>query len=156
MRRETAPGSRHQTSAENRRSKAVARGELSRKSKYYLPKEDYLTVKHYCLRYPLWVAELSVAPDMSRAITYDGVRVQTTGDGDPCADLAMRRAEYARKKELVEQTVMEAAPEIADYLLLGVCYGMEEKDLEARGMPCMRDMYYDRRRKFYWLMAHKI
>lgn len=140
----------------NRRSEGVARGELSKRSKYYLPKEDYLTVKHFCLRYPLWVAELSVPPDTSRAITYDGVRVQTTGDSDPCAEVAMRRAEYARKKELVDRTIMETAPEIAHYLMLGVCYGVNEKDLEAEGMPCMRDMYYDRRRKFYWAMAHKI
>ena len=32
----------------------------------------------------------------------------------------MRRAEYARKKELVDRTIMETAPEIAHYLMLTV------------------------------------
>lgn len=130
--------------------------ELSKNNKYYLPKEDYLTALHFCLRYPTWEAVLSTEPDTSKAISYDGERVQTSGGGDPAAEMAMQRVEYARKKKLVDDTIHEVAPEIEKYLKLGVCYGMTEWQLEDMGMPCGHTMYYDRRRKFYWTLAQKI
>lgn len=134
----------------------MPRYELSKDSKYYLPKETYLTVRHYCRQYPSWEAVLSTDPDTSRAITYDVPRVQTSGDSDPASEIAIKRAEIARKKKLVDDAVREAAPEIERFLKLGVCYGMSEWDLEGMGMPCGKDLYYDRMRKFYWILANRI
>lgn len=134
----------------------MPRNELSVNSKYYLPKEDYLTALHFCLRYPTWEAVLSTEPDTSKAIAYDGLKVQTSGGGDPAAEIAMERAEYGRKKQLVDDTIHEAAPEIEKYLKLGVCYGMTEWQLESMGMPCGHNVYYNLRRKFYWMLARRI
>lgn len=134
----------------------MPRNELSVNSKYYLPKEDYLTALHFCLRYPTWEAILKTKPDTSKAISYDGEKVQTSGGYDPCSELAMKRVECSRKMRLVDETIEEVAPEIAHYLRLGVCYGMTEWQLEEMGMPCGHRMYYDRRRAFYWRIAQKI
>jgi len=51
----------------------MPRNELSKKSKYYLPKEEYLTVKHFCLQYPAWEAELDALPDAARALNSEDV-----------------------------------------------------------------------------------
>lgn len=129
---------------------------LSEKNKYYLPKEEFLTVLHFALQYGNWVAELRVAPDTSKAIVYDTDKVQTSGDFDPNAEMAMRRYELSKKRNLVDSIIQEVAPEIAEYLRLGVCYGFTFWQLKERGMPCERDMYYNRRHKFYWELARKM
>lgn len=129
---------------------------LSEKNEFYLPKEEFLTALHFALQYPNWVQELRTEPDTSKAITYDEERVQTSGGYDACSETAMRRYMLEKKKKLVEDTVREVAPEIYDYLLLGVAYGWTFWQLQAKGMPCEKDMYYDRRHKFYYLLAQKI
>lgn len=129
---------------------------LSTKNKYYLPKETFLMVIHYCKQYPTWKAELEAMTDTSRAITYDQDRVQTSNDSDPTSELAMRRAEISRKKELVEQTAKEVAGSMWHWLILGVCHDHPFHYLDHRGIPCGKDLYYKLRQKFYFEMAKKI
>lgn len=129
---------------------------LSEKNEFYLPKEEFLTVLHFSLQYPNWVQELRTEPDTSKAITYDEERVQTSGGYDACSETAMRRYELAKKKQLVEDTVREVAPEIYEYLLLGVAYGWTFWQLKQQGIQCEKTMYYERRRKFYYILAQKI
>lgn len=134
----------------------MPRSELSKKNKYYLPKEEYLTVKHFCRQYPNWKKELDALPDAERAIAYDGDRVQTSGDSDPVSDLAMRRIELAKKKDVIDGAVAKAAPEIAKYLIRGICYGEAEYQLELKGMPCGKKYYYRKRNEAYWEIAHRM
>ena len=111
---------------------------------------------HFSLQYPNWVQELRTEPDTSKAITYDEERVQTSGGYDACSETAMRRYALAKKKQLVEDTVREVAPEIYEYLLLGVAYGWTFWQLKQQGIQCEKTMYYERRRKFYYILAQKI
>lgn len=129
---------------------------LSEKNEFYLPKEEFLTVLHFAQQYPNWERELRTEPDTSKAITYDEERVQTSGGYDACSEAAMRRYALAKKKQLVEDTVREVAPEIYEYLLLGVAYGVPFWELQEKGIPCEKTMYYERRKKFYYLLAKKI
>lgn len=131
---------------------------LNEKNPYYLPKQEFLTVLHFALQYPAWEAELRTVPDTSKAITYDADKVQTCGDYDPNVETAMRRYTIAMKKKLVDDTIAEVAPEIADHLLLGVCYGFTFWQLKAmeKPIPCEKDMYYNRRRRFYYELSKKI
>ena len=129
---------------------------LSEKNEFYLPKEEFLTVLHFALQYPNWVQELRTEPDTSKAITYDGEKVQTSGGYDAAAETAMRRYTLEKKKKLVEETAREVAPEICDYLLLGVAYGWTFWQLQAKGMPCGNTAYYEKRRRFYYRLAQKI
>lgn len=128
----------------------------SEKSKYYIQKEEYLTVVHFCRQYPEWVKELSVEPDSGGAIRYDRERVQTSGNYDANAELAMRRYELARKKQLVDDAAREAAGGMAEWLVLGVSYGFAFWELEVRGIPCEKNAYYKMRRKFYFILAKKM
>lgn len=115
-----------------------------------------MTVIHFARQYPTWVKELGTIPDTSKAIAYDGEKVQSSGGYDSTAETAMRRAMLDKKRKLIEDTVREAGAEIYAYLLLGVTGCATFMELRQQGMPCERDMYYDRRRKFYWLLAQKI
>lgn len=126
------------------------------KSRWWVPEEDFRTAVHWARRYPSWIDELSVLPDSSKAIVYDKEKVQSSNSYDPTSDLAMRRAELTRKKDLLEDVVRLVAPEIYEYLLLGVTRGLAVHELISRGMPCSKDYYTDRRQRFYYILSRRI
>lgn len=126
------------------------------KSKYYIPKQDYLTAIHWCLRYPLWKAEIELEPDSGKAIEYDKDHVQTSNNFDPVSSLAIRRAEISRKMALLESTIRNVDEHMYQYLLLGVAYGFTEAQLKAKGMPCSHNYYYKKRQQVIYEIAQKI
>lgn len=129
---------------------------LSKQNKYYIPKETFLMVIHYCKQYPMWEQELGTTLDQGKAIRYDGDRVQTSNQYDPTAEPAIKRAEIARKKDAVDGVAQSVAGAMYKWLLLGVCYDMPYYVLRQNGMPCGKNMYYDKRRQFYYEMSQKI
>ena len=113
--------------------------------KYWLPKQRFLTVYHHCLQYPEWRKE-------ANSINYFG----SAGDGikgpdvsKPVERLSDRRSRCLKKMEMVEQCCMAADGEIFEWLLQSVTEGIAFRFLEA---PCGRDYFYDRYRKFFWLL----
>ena len=131
---------------------------LSRKNKYFIPKEDYLTAIHYSLRYPLWKQELDSFANTTKAIVYDKDNVKTSGDYDSTYEAAVKIAEgdIAKKVHLIDNTITLAAEGFEDFLRLGVCYGLTFNQLKNKGMPCERDMYYEMRRHYYYELSKKI
>lgn len=130
----------------------------STKSKYYIPREDYLTAIHYSLRYPLWQQELNAMADTSKAITYDKDRVQTSNDYDSTFEAAVRISEsYAKHRVKMIDDIISLTADGMDYWLrLGVCYGLTFEQLKGKGMPCERDKYYLMRRHYYFELSQKI
>jgi len=129
----------------------------SRSSPYWVPRHDYLTAIHWCLRYPDWKKELATLPDTSRAIRYDSEKVQSSGGYDATAELAMRRVEIESKINLLEGTARICMPECTEYLIKGVTTeGIRIEDLIAQGMPYGRNSYLRIRQKFYYLISKKI
>ena len=128
----------------------------SKKSKYYLPKETFLTVVHYCKQYPEWEAELKAIEDPRKAIAYDQDRVQTSNDSDSTSSFAMRRMEISKKKDMVDRVAQSVSGNLWRWLILGVCHDNPYYYLAQQGIPCGKDVYYLLRRKFYFEMAQKI
>ena len=130
--------------------------ELSKKNKYYIPKEDYLTAIHYSLRYPLWLAELKDARDTSTAIRYDKDKVQVSPSDDMIVDAAVRAAELSNKIALIDGVLKQCGDDLEYYLRLGVCYGLTFDQLKGKNMPCERDTYYLMRRHSYDELVKRI
>lgn len=130
----------------------------SSKSKYAIPKEDYLTAVHYSLRYPVWKKELEAMANTSRAITYDKDKVQTSGGYDSTFEAAVRISEsdMQRKIKLIDDTIAIVSDGMDYYLCLGVCYGFTFDQLKGKGLPCERDKYYQIRRRYYYELAKRI
>lgn len=129
----------------------------TKNSKYYVPKETYLTAVHFCKQYPIWTAELAMTPNPVQGVSYDRDVVQTSGQGDATAMLAIRRAEMARKKKLVDDTAQHVGGDkYASWILQGVCFNLAWYQLEQRGIPCGRDVYYSMRRRFYYELSTRI
>lgn len=125
----------------------------SPKSKYYLPRRVYLTVRNYCLNYDAWKKEYRESVGLRNIVAGNG----GGGVGDPTASQAMRLKSISDRIELIEQTAYEVEPSLHPFLLCGVTKErMTFERLQAKGIPCERKMYYDRRRKFYYLMSQRL
>ena len=63
-----------------------------------------------------------------------------------------------RNVDLVERCAMEADPDLFKWIMWGVTNeDVTFNTLKAlKGIPCERDTYYDRRRKFYYLLSKKL
>lgn len=128
----------------------------STSSKYYIPKEDYLTAIHYSLRYPLWKEEVADMSNTARAITYDKDKVQSSGGYDSTYEAAVRIQEKQHKLQLIDDTIHDVADGLDYWLRLGVCYGLTFDQLKGKGMPCEHKKYYLIRRMYYYKLSKKI
>lgn len=109
------------------------------------------------MQYNEWRDELKYKIDTVKSVEITDMPL-THSNGDSTSRLACRRAELNRKCELVEQTAIEADSELYQYILKAVTNeGVSYNYLKmVMNIPCGKKMYYDRRRKFYWLIAQKI
>lgn len=129
------------------------KAEVSEKSQWHLSKHRYLELTHYCLQYKDWKKELN---------ELDGFRsTESIGRGDAnwsdsTGTLAARRAELSKRIEQVEVAARQADTALAIYILLSVTEELTFPQMQARfTVPCGKDMFYDRRRKFFWLLDKK-
>ena len=125
-------------------------------SKYYLPKEVFLTTVHFCRQYPYWLTELDLVFDARQGIAYDKDRVQSSNNYDSTSDLGIKRAAMSKKIDLIHDTAREIAGHQFKWLILGCCYGEPFYRLKHRGIPYGKDLYYKQRRLFYYQLSQKI
>lgn len=132
----------------------------SKNSKYYLPKEEYLTAVHYALRYPYLLEELNTIAnaDTAQGISYDKDKVESSNLSDSTAKTAIMRAELKSKIKKITEALAEATAteEEENYLRLHVCYGFNYWQLDAKGMKCGQYRFSNMRQYFYYALARKI
>lgn len=124
---------------------------------YWVEPEIWDNVVHFCRCYPIWLKELETLPDSSKAISYDGDRVQTSGNYDVTSALALKRVEVERKVDLLRTTAMIVSPELWEWILKGTTEkGVTIEDLIAQGMPTNKNHYAKLRKYFYYLISKRI
>jgi hypothetical protein len=126
--------------------------------KYELTKEEYLSAKYYAQRYMEWLAKYNALKDSVAAIVPDDMPHGKGGTSAPTERLAIERDELAAKIKKIEDSAREADEQIGHFILvMAVTPGMTYDRMAAiHNIPCSKDMFYDRRRKFYWLLSKKI
>lgn len=136
------------------RSDVMARGKYT--GKYQLTKAEYRTAYWYALQYTEW---------KDKYHSLQGLK-SSGGDGgytkgavsDPTFKAGAEMAELSKKIELIEQTAISADAELYQYILKGVTSreaGYNYLSM-VMGIPCSKNKYYDRVRKFYYLLSKKI
>ena len=132
----------------------VIRAQISEKNKYYIDKHRYYELKHFCLQYNEWKRQYAaIGETIIFASKYDQIPLSCQAT-DLTAKYAMLRAQYASRIELIERIAMESDDYLYPYILKAVTEGLSYTHLKARlNIPCGRDMYYDRYRKFFWLLS---
>lgn len=128
------------------------RPELSKKNKYWIDKNRFYELKYFCLQYPLWKHAYD-ALDGVRISSLDLSRIQVSYSTDILGSIMDERNLYLERMELVEKAARETDPYLASYILKAVTEGLSFTNLKSRlEIPCGRDMYYDRYRRFFWLL----
>lgn len=132
-----------------RRTKKTGRWKIST--------HEFYMAMHFAYQYHEWKKELSGLTDTSKAIQYSDMPKGSLNP-DPTGDLVERREHLVHNVDIVERCAMESDPELYEWLMLGVTNdGVNYESLKTlKGIPCSRNTYYDRRRKFYYLLSKRI
>lgn len=128
----------------------LIRPELSLKNKYYLERHRTYELRHFCLQYPIWkkmytsLNELKSENEIAdRFFQYE----------DPTAQCAIAKEHYITRIHMIDSCCEKADNELWFYILQGVTKGYTYEYLKLKyDIPCSRDTYYDRYRKFFWIL----
>lgn len=126
--------------------------------KYKISKHKFLEMYHFCMQYNEWKNELEYKKDTRKSLPISDLPMAAGIKTDSTGALAIRRADLENKCKMIEQTAVEADAELYQYILKAVTneYVSFNYLKTVHEMPCGRTMYYERRRRFYWLLSKKI
>lgn len=131
----------------------VVRAEISENNKYWISKHRHYELKHFCLQYPEWKKEYLTLGVPSASSAMLEVISSNHTPSDLTARYAIRRVYFAERIDLIEKIAKEADKYLYEYILRAVTEGLSYTYLKTRlKIPCSRDMYYDRYRRFFWLL----
>lgn len=133
----------------------VIRPEISVKNKYWIDKHRHYELKHFCLQYPKWKQAYSELNNLSvSSSTFD--RIPSSNHlSDPTSKVVIMKDYYLERIEMIERAAMDADVYLYDYILKAVTEGLSYTYLKLKlDIPCGKDMFYDRYRKFFWLLSN--
>ena len=134
----------------------MKRSELSKRSKWWIPKERYLELKHFCMQYKDWKRacyDLDESGVKSRYILQPASVPYSPITGSSVEKIAMSKTYYSWKIGLVEEAASYTDDELYWWILRGVTTDEGYTALKMmHKIPCGKDMYYDRYRKFFWIL----
>ena len=132
------------------------RPELSTKNKYWIDKHRYYELKHFCLQYPSWKKAYATLDGLSKRSIHDIISGKEKKKSDPTEKCVEFKMYYKERINMVEQSAYESDDCLWQYILKGVTEGLSYEILKARlEIPCSKDMYYDRYRKFFYILSKK-
>lgn len=133
--------------------KSSVRPELSKSNKYWVSKNRFYELKYFCLQYPEWKKRCEEI-DGIRGRAIDSIYSRLNSPSDPTSKTVEMRSMYFERMEVIEKAAIEADPYLASYILKAVTEGLSYTYLKTKlDIPCSRDTYYDRYRKFFWLLS---
>lgn len=134
----------------------VIRPKISEKNKYYIDKHRYYELKHFCLQYNEWKKAYALCNE-SIIFTSNLDKIPSgTSPSDLTAKYAIKRASYGKRIKLIEEVAKKADDYLYPYILKAVTEGLSYTYLKTRlEIPCSRDTYYNRYRRFFWLLCQE-
>lgn len=127
----------------------TVRPEVSKNNEYWISRHRYYELKHFCQQYPEWKSAMAWL-DGLQAMPTEKIK---SGIGDPTANTAILRSFYSDRIDMVDCAAEEADPELAYYIRKGATEGYSYEALKINfNLPCCRNVYYDRYRKFFWIL----
>ena len=132
----------------------IIRPEVSMKNRYWIDKHRHYELKHFCLQYPVWKKSYADLDSVGIAISTTERMPSSNLPGDPTGNRAVAKAQLIERIEMVERIAREADDYLWNYILKAVTENLSYTYLKTKlGIPCGKDMYYDRYRKFFWLLS---
>ena len=105
------------------------------------------------MQYPVWKNVYAAFDDTGIPLSMIEKVPTSNMPGDPTGRRAVMKAYYKEKIDLIEKVAFEADRYLHDYILKAVTEELSYTYLRSKlDIPCGRDMYYDRYRRFFWLL----
>lgn len=130
------------------------RPSISKRSKWYIDKERYYELLHFCRQYPSWKKRLVLLqaasiPSHNTSPLYSSNLVSC-----PTESLAIELASLSSKMDLIETACNLTDEFLSNYILKAVTEGLSFNYLSLQmNMPASRDTFYDRYRKFFYILS---
>ena len=132
----------------------VIRPELSIKNRYWIDKHRHYELKHFCLQYPSWKKAYVDLDSVGISLSTTEKMPSSNLPGDPTGKHAVAKAQLTERIEMVEKSAREVDDYLWQYILKAVTENLSYTYLKTKmNIPCGKDMYYDRYRKFFWLLS---
>lgn len=104
------------------------------------------------MQYPTWKQTYAALSELGASSVWDRIPASSM-PSDPTAKCAIKRIYYLERISLIEKTAKDAGEELQDYILKAVTEDLSYSYMKARlNIPCGRDMFYERYRRFFWLL----
>ncbi|MBP5594157.1 MAG: hypothetical protein J6Y02_02155 [Pseudobutyrivibrio sp.] len=130
--------------------------ELSKTNPYYISKHRYYELKHFCLQYPEWQREIRELNSKAIGTTSMIFKRREKRLEDKVSEIAIQILSREEKMRKVDQIINSLEPLIRNYIFLAVTQGRSFTYLSTvLDMPCCRDTYYERYRRFFYLLARE-
>lgn len=123
--------------------------ELSKRNKWWIPKDRYYELLYFVRQYSFYKRQIDeIIWATSHQDVYDPNYIS-----DPTFEKASKIEMYQNYVNLIETAAREADSDIWEYIVKGVAYNRNYTYLNTiLGMPACRDTYYDRYRKFFYIL----
>lgn len=134
------------------------RPELSQDNKYHISKHRYYELLHFCRQYTEYLAEKEqILAACVRPVIFNEAHTMHDYIEETHAERwAIRLADVDDKIKLIEQTAVDTDEQLSGYILMSVTSGLGFDAMKARyDVPCSRNTFYDRYRKFFWILDQR-
>lgn len=125
------------------------RSEISKKGRYYVSKERYYELKHFCLQYREWLTELE---ETGYLLEIETKEVHSTDIAKPVEIIVERRGRLINRINILNEAVKELNDPIGCFIFDSVTTGRAFPYYEANELVFGRDYWYDRYRKFFYIL----
>lgn len=130
------------------------RPEISKKSKYYISKERYYELVHFCRQYYEYEKEYTrILNDINISANLNDVKTKNTESSVERTILIAQ--EYADKIAIIKKCCLLATDSalLSNYILRAVTKGETyEKFRTQDNIPICKNTFYEYYRKFFWLL----
>lgn len=130
------------------------RPDISKKHKYYISKHRYYELKHFCLQYNEWKEKSLYFGGLIKSRNFPGEKSGKQFQ-NPVLYAVEERAYYESLISIIERAAVMTDPVIGIYILKAVTEDLSFVQLKMQmEIPCGKDMYYDRYRKFFYILSN--
>ncbi len=127
------------------------RPELSKRSKYWIPRHRYYELKHFVMQYPEWSEAIKYIDSMVRACEDRNGKLNNIPD--PVGKAVENRWKLVHNISICDNAARETDTFIGKYILEAIINGLSYEQVSARHtIPYCKDSYYDLYHKFFWLL----
>lgn len=120
---------------------------------YYISKHRYYELKHHCLQYDEWEHQIAIERSrMLKSAPYIDID-RNDGVNDKVSEIACKVAYFESCENEIRRCCEKADPAIANYIFKAVTEGKSYNTLIVDGIPCGREYFYTKYRKFFYLLS---